>query len=377
MLNKSMKKVLVKDIMNKKVIVGKENETVATIFKRMEKRDIKEMPIVDNKMRYKGLVTMYDILTHAKENLQNMKIKEIMFSCPTVSKNDKVIDIIKTMTSSGVEALPVVEDNVVIGIVSDYDILKEFKNHPKFKKIKSIEVARKGIPSAKKDYSVQKVRRIMMLNNVDRLPVVNEEGKCEGLILLIDILRYVISKPLKGKPKLRPIKLPDVYSLPISHLIRKVEGVKPEQNLSLTIDYMLKNKLRGIHVEDNKIPLGIIIRKDLLNLIKKKGEEVKVKFVGISESEEIINTSLIEPIIKRAYMLTQGFLKEVEIIVKRIRSDVRPKYEISINLRQFKISVKSVGHSISEALYKGLSKLIKLLEKRQSFFKRVKRTKEE
>ena len=145
-----------------------------------------------------------------------MNIKDIMTrDVITVGKDDTVESVIKLLLDKRISGVPVVdESNKVVGIVSETDLIfrdKDISIPPfipifeavvflgsveKFEKqirkkvaYKVEEVMTTGPITAHEDDSVEKVANLMLTKKVNRIPIVNEEGKILGIITRSDILK--------------------------------------------------------------------------------------------------------------------------------------------------------------------------------------------
>jgi len=127
MLNKK-----VKDIMTEDVITTTSDIDVVYAFEKLMKYKISSLPVVEDD-KLIGIITATDVghnLILDKYEL-GTSVEEIMItSVITVSPEDTLENAIKIMkegvSSSGIlNQLPVVEDDKLVGIISDGDIIQE------------------------------------------------------------------------------------------------------------------------------------------------------------------------------------------------------------------------------------------------------------
>ncbi|ADG13833.1 IMP dehydrogenase [Methanocaldococcus infernus] len=108
-------------------------------------------------------------------------IKEVI----VVSPEDSVGEAMELMENYSVSGLPVIDrDEKVVGIITHRDI-KAIKD----KGVKVKEVMTKNVVTAKEDISEDEALEIMYSNRVERLPIVDDEGKLIGIVTLRDILK--------------------------------------------------------------------------------------------------------------------------------------------------------------------------------------------
>ncbi len=122
----------VKEIMTSDVITTTSDIDVVYAFEKLMKHKISSLPVVEDE-KLIGIITATDVghnLILDKYEL-GTSVEEIMIkSVITVSPEDTLEDAINIMktgaSSSGIlNQLPVVEDDKLVGIISDGDIIQE------------------------------------------------------------------------------------------------------------------------------------------------------------------------------------------------------------------------------------------------------------
>ncbi|WP_456472843.1 IMP dehydrogenase [Methanocaldococcus sp.] len=108
-------------------------------------------------------------------------IKEVI----TVSPDDSVGEAIDLMESYSISGMPVIDkDERVVGIITHRDI-KAIKD----RSVKVKDVMTKDVVKAKEDISEEEALELMYSNRVERLPIVDDEGRLIGIVTLRDILK--------------------------------------------------------------------------------------------------------------------------------------------------------------------------------------------
>lgn len=362
--------VKVKNIMQEKVITGTEDERLSKIISKMERHDIKEVPIIkDGELR--GLVTYYDILgTYTPKGL---KAKSIMTRPSSINHKASVEETIKKMAASGLEALPVTEKGKIKGIVSEYDILKYLLEEGELEKFRLKDFLIE-VPTLHPDDPTSKARTIMRKNKVSRLPVVDKKGKYLGLILLIDILRisYKQITEREGKPYQPSYR--NFLENPVRNLIKEVPRIQQDEKLDKVVRTMLEEGLKGISIlNEEDEPLGVFSRIHLFQEIarryKRRGLRVTISGEVDWEIEASIK-NLIENYGRKLKYFTK--IKHLKIRLKRIHeAEGKSKYKISLRVLTpgFGIGVEETGFDILYTLKRGLEDLEKRLRKK--FYERA------
>lgn len=104
----------------------------------------------------------------------------------TVGPNDDLRKIFSLKKEFGINSFPVVEDGKKLaGIITNRDLLFE-ENFSK--KASEIMTPKKELITIDKEVSYEEARGILHRNRIEKLPIVDKEGKLKGLITITDIL---------------------------------------------------------------------------------------------------------------------------------------------------------------------------------------------
>lgn len=117
--------ILVKHIMRKNVFVFSKNATIKDVIDIMIENNIGSVIILENE-KVIGIVTERDLVTKVltKGLDLNLPVKEIMSSpVITISPNESVEKAAEIMTENKIKKLPVVENDKLLGIITLTDIV--------------------------------------------------------------------------------------------------------------------------------------------------------------------------------------------------------------------------------------------------------------
>lgn len=121
------KELVAKDIMNKTLIAAKKEATGRHLAEKLLSGKYSGMPVVDNANNIIGIISEFDLLKamdHGKP-LDKVTAEEIMTKKPiAVTEETSVEDVIHVMTKNNIIRVPVVRNNMPVGIISRCDILK-------------------------------------------------------------------------------------------------------------------------------------------------------------------------------------------------------------------------------------------------------------
>ncbi|MCW1312614.1 MAG: CBS domain-containing protein, partial [Candidatus Parvarchaeota archaeon] len=309
-------------IMTKKVVTVEVNTSIEKALEIMDSRKIKELPVVQNK-KYVGLIVYYDILS--RDINKSMKASDFMKKAPAVLPKDSISRTISIMQDSGVGALPVIdEDKKVIGIVSDFDVLKLLINDRIFDSFKVEDVVIRRFPILRTDDTIGRAQKLAAMNRIDNLPIVDNFGKLLGQISTSDILSYIFEKKLtKNRGKKDPHR---DEKLPTERNIMEIAKSEiPKLNLTLNLrralELMLSSKIKsGIVIDNNGKPVGILSRLKILDLLSGRniGENIDLTISGDYDWDFVILVR--NEINKREKFLVNSVgIKSIRINVKNIK----------------------------------------------------------
>jgi CBS domain-containing protein len=128
-MNLNNENILMSELLTRDVISISENKTIYNAIKLLAKNNIGAIPVLDNNMELCGIISERDIIREISKNLSvNFKksyIKSIMTSkVITINKNFKSEDIMDIMSKNKIRHIPIVENKLLIGIVSIGDVVK-------------------------------------------------------------------------------------------------------------------------------------------------------------------------------------------------------------------------------------------------------------
>jgi CBS domain-containing membrane protein len=132
-----MPKLIVSDLMSKEVFTLRGSDNLKTARSMMSLARIRHIPIVNERMEFQGLVTHRDMLTATISRFADIDrqtqdeidagipIQEIMRTDVTcVSPDMPLRDAVEILLAHKYGCLPVLDDGVLVGILTEADFLK-------------------------------------------------------------------------------------------------------------------------------------------------------------------------------------------------------------------------------------------------------------
>ena len=133
--------MLIKDVMTKNPICISESTSITEAIELMKKNNFSKLPVLDSSKRLVGILTKNDIAKVSPSNATTLDKYEIeallsKLTCgkcmtkkvTTVPETQVVEEAAKLMVDKNIGCLPVLNDDVVVGIVTESDLFALFTN---------------------------------------------------------------------------------------------------------------------------------------------------------------------------------------------------------------------------------------------------------
>ena len=191
----------IREIMSPRLISIGEKASVEDALKLMYEKNVGGLPVVDEEARIKSLITEHDFAKLVAGVNTGIKVEEFM--SPTVITANGQISIEKTtrimVQQGGFRKLPVVQDSILIGMVTASDIMRYLGSGEAFEKVVTGDIGevmsqpiktlvRRDLVSTGKDVDLGWAAEMMMEKGVGALPVM-DKGSLQGIITKRDFIR--------------------------------------------------------------------------------------------------------------------------------------------------------------------------------------------
>ena len=330
-------------------------DTVAKAFSHMIDRSINQIPVVDGKQEYQGMVFAKNFLNSSAQ--PSSKLRGYLVKTPTLSPADSVEKAAQVVIGTGNRALPVVEKNKLAGIVSETDLVLTCDfGHASVDEVMSGAIVIDGeTPLAD---AMSKMRRY----NISRLPVIDAKGVLRGALNTLDICSVI------GVPRERTSKSAGISGstasmmrdVKVKDLMRRAVSAERGTKLESLVENFRKNE-EVVIVGEGGRPMGIVTPKDALELtLPKKGEPL----IQIAHLPDEADRAEIHDQISRFVKKIQGKLGDIRTVVVYADKHKTRKYSLRTRVITAKgvIEAKAIGFdpiSASKELIAKLDRRIK------------------
>jgi len=359
----------VSDIMTRDVKVIDESESVSKVINLMREEHIKELPVMSrNKMI--GLINFNSIINAT--NSDKLKVGKIAFSTPVLNPDDDLLNAVKSMRDAGVHGLPVVKDDLIVGFVSDYDIIKTMKDE--FSKLTVNDLMRDVPPVLSLDDTIGKVKRLFSHDKVTSLPVIDANGHLSRVITEDDL--FDLFKPqqkmgfgFRGQGAGESISL---MNAKVRDLVAKsYHAVLIGEKMINAIDVMINNHLTSlIIIDDTNEPIGYLDRFELVKHLyrERKPRGVLLNFSGLALDypTNALLTKVVNDHLNKVNYLAKS-ISTINVHIKGLHagSGVR-KFELVLKIMLstgVSKSISKVGYALRECLDEALTDIEKIMKK--------------
>lgn len=200
----------IKEIMERNVIALSAKDSVETAVELMFEKRVGGCPIVNEEEVVVGIVTERDILEYLASEKKIDGIAEDFMTkkVVTLRPKDTIETAMKTMISKRFRRLPVIEDGVLLGLITAREILNYFGKGEAFKMLESGDISEaikkpvtvilgnsdllmyKEIPMFPKDALISQIVSELIEKGHGEVLIV-ENGKLEGILTERDLVKFL------------------------------------------------------------------------------------------------------------------------------------------------------------------------------------------
>jgi len=193
----------IREIMKKDVVSLGVNDNISDSIKTMIERNIGGIPIVDEDNAVVGIVTERDFVRTMADITTSKTIKEYMSNkVVTASFNISIGEATRIMIKKGFRRIPIVKEDVLLGIVTASDIMRYLGSGEIFQKLMTggvfdaFQVPLKSLVLrdiiwTNSGIDIGKAAALMLKNKVGALPIIDDGELC-GIITERDIVKALV-----------------------------------------------------------------------------------------------------------------------------------------------------------------------------------------
>lgn len=121
-----------------------------------------------------------------------VKIEDIMVkNVVTLDVSASVKEVVKNMEKNEIGSIVILKDGKPFGIITERDIVKKVVVKDKdANKLKASDIMSTPIETGDKEMTLLDAIKILVLNRIKKLPILDDSGNLIGIISLFDLVRW-------------------------------------------------------------------------------------------------------------------------------------------------------------------------------------------
>jgi len=332
-----IRKMKVENVMTKNVYTLKKEDTVSKAILLMVEKRFHQIPIVNES--YEGMIFLKDLIKFRGDPTKT-RVENFIKKSPELRGKMDISEAIKMLVSSGLRALPVIENGRLVGILSESDVI--FRVEMKeFREIEAKEVMSKVI-TASENEKLRTILRIMEKNNISSVPLINWKEEISGCINLFSVAKFLYQKKERIESLRSAKEKKNILNNPakIFSFFPNVASVNEKLN---EVIKLLQNGEEVVITEKNK-PIGIVKARDVLELLVSE-EKIPIVISGVEDGKEIL-----EFFEKVAEKWKKFGVQKIAIQIEKV--GVREKYfgRIKVYIKEKVLIAKSQAFDIASVV---------------------------
>ncbi|MCD4810728.1 MAG: CBS domain-containing protein [Methanosarcinales archaeon] len=193
----------VREIMKKDVVSLGVNDNISNAIKTMIEKNIGGIPIVDDDNVVVGIVSERDFVRTVADITTSKPVNKYMSDkVVTASPDISVGEATRTMIEKGFRRIPIVKEDVLLGIVTASDIMRYLGSGEIFQKLMTGDVSDafqvplkslilRDIVWTNSGIDIGEAAELMLKNKVGALPIIDDGELC-GIITERDIIKALV-----------------------------------------------------------------------------------------------------------------------------------------------------------------------------------------
>ncbi|MCL2358618.1 CBS domain-containing protein [Candidatus Bathycorpusculum sp.] len=255
----------VKDIYSEKFNAVFENDSASKCLESFKKDMPPVLAVLDEKGNYVGMVSRRSVI-RSRLDLTRLKVKNLMTGASKVSLDDSLSRVAKLMIGSGVRQLPVIEQNKIIGFVTDEDLIHAFAEAP-WGNAPVESLMTRAPHTVEVNRSVGAVLGLMREFGISHVPIM-ERGRLGGIISIQDIFDNLYFPPKRmGNNDFAGDRIATLGISAKAIMRRPVITVDPKKAIHDCEALMHYHDISCLCIVDGERLIGVVTKLDFLEPI--------------------------------------------------------------------------------------------------------------
>jgi len=190
----------IREIMSTKLTYASSNSSLNDVLRQMYEKNVGGLPIVDDETRIKAIITEEDFVRFCSGQETGLSVESFMSpNVVTAPAQTTIEKMTRMIIQKGFRRMPVVQDDVLMGMVTASDIVKYLGSGDAFEKVVTGDIGevmnqpiksliKRSMMVTEKKADLGAAARRMMDNDIGSLPVM-DKGSLAGILTERDFVR--------------------------------------------------------------------------------------------------------------------------------------------------------------------------------------------
>lgn len=190
----------IREIMSDKLTYATDNSSLNDVLKLMYEKNVGGLPIVDDDSRIQAIITEEDFVRFCRGLDTGLSVESFMSpNVVTAPAQTTIEKMTRMIIQKGFRRMPVVQDGVLMGMVTASDIMKYLGSGDAFEKVVTGDIGevmnqpiksliKRSLLATDKKVDLGQAARKMMDNDIGSLPVM-DKGSLVGILTERDYVR--------------------------------------------------------------------------------------------------------------------------------------------------------------------------------------------
>jgi CBS domain-containing protein len=190
----------IRDIMSDKLTYASDNDSLNDVLNLMYEKNVGGLPIVDEDTRIKAIITEEDFVRFCRGMDTGLTVESFMSpNVVTAPAQTTIEKMTRMIIQKGFRRMPVVQDGVLMGMVTASDIMKYLGSGEAFEKVVTGDIGevmnqpikiliKRSLLTTEKKVDMGQAARKMLDSDIGSLPVM-DKGSLVGILTERDYVR--------------------------------------------------------------------------------------------------------------------------------------------------------------------------------------------
>jgi diguanylate cyclase (GGDEF)-like protein len=177
----------------KPLVMARGKRTIGYALSLMVENNIRRLLVVDSSDNFLGVVTQQELLNFLEDDFyrSSLRVKHVfdqLRDLVSVDRNDPIREVLRKMVEHNISAIPILENNVAVGIVTEKDVLKLANDDVSLQEPVGKYMS-SPVTFANLETKLIDVVKTMNTKHIRRVIVEDADGLAAGMITNRDLVR--------------------------------------------------------------------------------------------------------------------------------------------------------------------------------------------